>query len=585
MLAQSFAASLPPCKSVPYDFSTESHIQAGVGNVGYPAYRDRAQRRNCRKEWTFLVFMNVDPDLTAQANWDLHEMEAKAGAKASFGKIGSTAVMDAVVEVGYRGENVSRRLHMHEGVCPFLATQGQIKSFNQATKDMRGSKPQEFKRLYGQCPGIDAYKGAFELHTKAHFDRMKPEHVQSPIVQMVELATPLSVANYEERLEAFLKWGLSEYPSEHYALVIWGHGQGFGMMNSHSTRFTGSEAIFGDAPAIRKAIESVRPELPLDPVFGSQRLDLLITNSCLMQMAEVASEFDQTARFVVGSQQVMSGVGFPYRPLFYEVNSRRYVDPKIKMCGLWREGKDNLETIDDKALRLARRIPCQYELSLVPKGSLGGDARQVEGFQGILDPDAYKNFTISSVSTDGVRDLLAPALLSFGEAITAYLDERDESGKFVNMERVFNVENGLRALPVFLGGSRDVGVIRSFFEYLLSEEASKRRGKSLPPTRAMFNLRRASEELRYASAASTIEWIQGPTYTRNLSSGFPNVMAAGIAVWVPPSAEVFALRIKTMSQSRLYEWSTRRNHRRGSDRTEKTPGWPSWMAYLFGLSG
>ena len=90
-----------------------------------------------------------------------------------------------------------------------------------------------------------------------------------------------------------------------------------------------------------------------------------------MQMLEVSYEIGAGARFVVGSAQVQSYLGLPYRRLLYELNSGRF-------NGLRKDSRGSLDS-EDEPLLLARMIPQLMKSSLNPRGQglqSGIDLRQ-----------------------------------------------------------------------------------------------------------------------------------------------------------------------------------------------------------------
>ncbi|MES2963013.1 MAG: hypothetical protein V4760_03920, partial [Bdellovibrionota bacterium] len=99
-----------------YDASTDSKIEMAKGNVGYSAYLDRVRklgvtRQSCYKDWTVLVYMAADNDLSPYAMWDLYEME---GAFASGRYAGSTMKSDLLVQADTKGPTGIRRFHMFQ---------------------------------------------------------------------------------------------------------------------------------------------------------------------------------------------------------------------------------------------------------------------------------------------------------------------------------------------------------------------------------------------------------------------------------------------------------------------------------------
>lgn len=96
-------------------------------------------------------------------------------------------------------------------------------------------------------------------------------------------------------LQRFLRWGMEKYPSEHYAVVLGGHGAGFAGAVTDSQR--------------RKMISL--PDLEKSLGQLPNRPDLVIFNTCLMAQAEVASQLQGVSDNLVASQSKLLGLGLP----------------------------------------------------------------------------------------------------------------------------------------------------------------------------------------------------------------------------------------------------------------------------------
>ncbi|MCB0384947.1 MAG: hypothetical protein KDD43_06110, partial [Bdellovibrionales bacterium] len=149
------------------------------GNEGYSSWLNRTQRQNCFKDWTVLVYMAADNDLSPYALADLYEMEADF---VSGNYAASTLKTDLIVEVDTADKEGARRFHMFQS-------------------------PREYRTDIGM-PVIRSWDA---------------QTVRSPLVQIV----PEDRSDHTERLREFLEWAVTNYPSQHYMVMIWGHGQGW----------------------------------------------------------------------------------------------------------------------------------------------------------------------------------------------------------------------------------------------------------------------------------------------------------------------------------------------------------------------
>lgn len=107
-----------------------------------------------------------------------------------------------------------------------------------------------------------------------------------------------------EHLKQFVEWGMKNYPAKHYALVLWDHGAGFkGSMTDDETKHLITNKQLADS------LKEVEKDT-------GNKMDLINFNACLMGQAEVAYELRDTAKFLVGSEEVEAGLRIPIPGLF-----------------------------------------------------------------------------------------------------------------------------------------------------------------------------------------------------------------------------------------------------------------------------
>src|SRR4051812_32324835 len=113
-----------------------------------------------------------------------------------------------------------------------------------------------------------------------------------------------------DELRKFIVWGKASFPANHYALVIWDHGQGFraatrGMTTAHVNHATSAPAVRG---AGFRSISSddtnggdkLYNKEVHDAVAG-QGIDIIGFDACLMSMVETAYVLRDDAKVMVGS--------------------------------------------------------------------------------------------------------------------------------------------------------------------------------------------------------------------------------------------------------------------------------------------
>lgn len=148
-------------------------------------------------------------------------------------------------------------------------------------------------------------------------------------------------------LTDFIKWGVKNYPAEHYLLVLWNHGQGWDDTDVYADeRYRGLRRLatgrvqhaFFHTP-VRRTLEkaggsNVARAILLDDnakdfldnlemkkvMTGAAKLlkrkvDIFGMDACLMSMAEVGYQVSGSADYTVGSEQTEPGDGWPYHTI------------------------------------------------------------------------------------------------------------------------------------------------------------------------------------------------------------------------------------------------------------------------------
>ncbi len=502
-----WAAGLP-AGGGDYDFRRDSKSTPD-GNLGYEGYAARVDRRHCHKEWTVLLYMEANNDLSPYAYLNLYEMEAAF----PDGKKGAASTVDTDVLVGLAapGQPGLRRLHMFQSDEPYDATL-----------------------------------------TRAHFAQKTPASLRSPVVRVEPEQEPFNEA---ADLKNFLTWGASEYPANHTLVVVWGHGEGWGLPQTDRPpqqtdpgaaanpfdRFTGGIAFdwtrrtYLGVPTLHQVLREVVD----GPLFGKP-IDVYLSDACLMQSMEVATELSDVARFVSGSIQVEDYLGMSYRGLLPRLN----LPGPQGMCA----GQP-----DEAACTVAGLIPEVYETSLD------------EGLRAGISPTARTRFTLSSVRSATLRGELLPAMTRLGGALLAYLqaDPRHRG-------ELLGVLND-RESPSFLGNSRDIGV----FLGLLEDRLRRHSGSSgaQPAAQAAAQLQQAITLAREALRHTEVRYTYGSDYST--SPGF-----AALSVWLPLSADDYHARATTYAPSAFFQQGRPRNG--GAEVNVNALGpWQAWLDHLY----
>ena len=115
---------------------------------------------------------------------------------------------------------------------------------------------------------------------------------------------------HPDTLVDFVTWAATDYPADHYLLIIWDHGEGWRKVSGPSplkgvAYDDTSRYDYLSLKELAQALADIRSQLGRD-------LDILACDACLMQMVEVAYELRANAGYFVGSAYGVPWDGYPY---------------------------------------------------------------------------------------------------------------------------------------------------------------------------------------------------------------------------------------------------------------------------------
>ena len=118
-------------------------------------------------------------------------------------------------------------------------------------------------------------------------------------------------------LQGFINWGITNYPANNYALILWNHGGGWRDTGTTDIRYPITNEVCldytdGDALYMNEV------QIALNAACAD--VDLIGFDACLMGMLEVAYEIKDTgASVMVGSEAKEPAAGWPYTPLLNDL--------------------------------------------------------------------------------------------------------------------------------------------------------------------------------------------------------------------------------------------------------------------------
>lgn len=120
--------------------------------------------------------------------------------------------------------------------------------------------------------------------------------------------------------QSFIEWGVTNYPADNYLVVMWNHGAGVW------PKFTLRGACFDDTSGSSACLTNDEVRIALTNV--GVKMDVLAWDACLMQMMEVGYELSGLVDYMVGSEEVTPGYGFPYNTMMSALAANPLMTPR-----------------------------------------------------------------------------------------------------------------------------------------------------------------------------------------------------------------------------------------------------------------
>lgn len=205
-------------------------------------------------DWTVLVYMNADNNLEQAALLDMNEMEAAGSSE----RVQVLVQIDrAIGESAEQGDwTDTRRYRIVGDADPFLITAEPLLTLGE-------------------------------------------QNMGDPAV-----------------LADFIRWGVQNYPANHYALVLWNHGAGW-----QGVSFDNDTAEFGGVDNLSLAdLAGALAQANVGP------LDIIGFDACLMGQLDVLNGLRPYAHIAVASEELTPGLGWNYESLLRSLYARPQMD-------------------------------------------------------------------------------------------------------------------------------------------------------------------------------------------------------------------------------------------------------------------
>lgn len=137
---------------------------------------------------------------------------------------------------------------------------------------------------------------------------VKPDATPSVVSELIQDMGPDVDMGDPQVLNDFITWGQTNYPADHYVLVLWNHGSGWKRGDD-------------DGPPVRAFSFDDETGSSIDTweipaAMAGKKVDIVAWDTSLMQMLEVAYELRTYVDYIAGSEESPPGEGYPYDLVF-----------------------------------------------------------------------------------------------------------------------------------------------------------------------------------------------------------------------------------------------------------------------------
>ena len=146
-----------------------------------------------------------------------------------------------------------------------------------------------------------------------------PDTTWGTSIGEVNVGDPQTIIN-------FVQWAITNYPAEHYALILWNHGAGW-REALKKKELIYKEVCVDDTSGDYLTMKEVKNALAtLSATYGS--IDLVGFDACLMGMVEVAYQIKDSADVMVSSEETVPVDGWPYETILSDLQTTPTMSPE-----------------------------------------------------------------------------------------------------------------------------------------------------------------------------------------------------------------------------------------------------------------
>lgn len=283
-----------------------------------------------------------------------------------------------------------------------------------------------------------------------------------------------------ETLTTFMRWAIETYPARKTMLVLWNHGGGWrdvysrAVMASRATDSPMNETERLNTRLSRgiawddsdghdflemREVRAVLEEFPALSVIGM--------DACLMAMAEVAYEIRDQAEFLVGSQDLEPGAGWPYTGILKPLYQNPTMDAEALsrlIVQAYQEAYHQQSGTTQSALRLTKMEQLAQEVDRVAEFLL-----QALGKEGAAAPDLV-NGDIPGVPMGSIMFLDLDGFLvwckgKFGEEADKAVDQARATLQETILVSFAHEEHRVTGLAIFPGGNQGGDYVEGIIQW------------------------------------------------------------------------------------------------------------------------
>ena len=178
-----------------------------------------------------------------------------------------------------------------------------------------------------RIPGYDASNGDWTTTRdyRITYDPNNDRIIRSQLIQdfgELNMGDPTTLVNFVTRC-------INNYPAQHYLIILWDHGDGWykrGFKDDPLFKGIGVDETNNDILGVANheyynALNSISSYL-------GRPIDILSHDACLMGMVEVSYEAKNFANFLVFSEHIEPGKGYPYKDILEWLNANPNATPQ-----------------------------------------------------------------------------------------------------------------------------------------------------------------------------------------------------------------------------------------------------------------